>query len=144
MNVEMGKKYILRCGHPYRLYCIDGIHVHGAYEPLLGPWEMIHHNIDGCAYTKGHWFDLVEIPPEPTYLPFTSEELPRIVGRHVRRKANPGESMIVTWAKVTGFVVAGQFSVCREALLRDWQFIDFDANGKEIVTPCGVVVEATP
>jgi len=143
MTIELNKKYKTRDGLPVRIYSIDNggdCPVHGSCHEN-GIWHSESWSEIGvwsCCDKDPYRLDLVEIPPEPTYRPFLPEELPRIVGRRVRF----GErTATVVWTEGTVAFIAGSGGIPAMDLSNSWQFLDYDSDGNEVVTPCGVMVK---
>lgn len=148
-----GTRYVSRDGREIRIYATDGYGdqpIHGAMPVDRGETSWLSHTwtsggrfyaaeqLESDCDIVGLWTD----SPEPKWRPFLPHELLRLVGRSVvRRKANVGECMMVSWAKPNGYATVGQFGVSAEALFKDWEFVEFNSDGNEVVTPCGVLEE---
>lgn len=148
MAIEMGKQYRTRDGREARIYAVDGGGLYPVHGAFVGDgWEQENWMADGLWAAEKNEdgipdaLDLIEIPPEPTYRPFTPDELPRIVGRRVRYKAITGRIREII--AIDGMYVVMPISGSCETddFLEHWQFLDYDSDGNEVVTPCGVMVE---
>jgi len=128
-----------RGGQEIRIYTTDGIGqypIHGAIKRDSGwqsrTWTEFGETI--CSQTSND--DLIA---EPNYRPFTNEELPRVVGRRIRHKEFRYVQIII--GELSSYVFSNCDAYAKiypDDLLSLYEFLDFDDNGNEIVTPCGV------
>lgn len=141
--VRLDGKYRTRSGKEVRIYATDcggEYPIHGAFHDGSQWKTNCWRNHGQSWHLAGNDHDLIEIPPEPTYRPFTPEELPRIVGRRVRKK-DTGDVRVLDGCD--GYLIriyAVGYGVNK--FFSEWQFLDYDSDGNEIVTPCGVMEEA--
>jgi hypothetical protein len=143
-HVNVHKQYRTNSGLEVEIHVVKldfGIYpVHGAIRHGDGNWSAESWTLNGkYANLVKTGLDLVEVIPEPTYRPFTPEELPRIVGRRVRSKNC--EKPLVFWLAESedGNIGGSRYLLNPVGLLSYWEFLDFDSDGNEIVTPCGVL-----
>ena len=133
----------VRDGRPVRIYATDGAErfvIHGAIKCEDG-WRLQTWKPSGAASSSymDDDRDLIEIHPEPTYRPFTKDELPRIVGRRVRRIDHTDRIRVVMGIEDGTAMIPAEGQHYPRRLLDFWEFLDYDSDGQEVVSPCGVL-----